>query len=295
MKKFISLFLVLTLMFSALALIAGAEGEEAAVPLMQPEPGDFELQLYGRSNTFVQQAKFTDNGDGTFGVYSAYGDGTLRSFTENYVDGQFTNQNGMVGDTNVTWNNYFPLVYYKDGMKADELHWGLEYAPTDFSDVLDMEVWYSDDSVSWRKVENVTIVKYAPSTAGPDYTQEFDQNCGSGIGVRFIFAEPVEANFFFAYDPDPMYGNVKHWSPFFCAAVKASAAVTEPTPASSAVETDPTPIGTSAKGTDKPVDTTTKSPDESAKNNTGLIIGIVAAVVVVAAIVAVVIVKSKKK
>ncbi|MBQ7604465.1 MAG: hypothetical protein IJU75_05875 [Clostridia bacterium] len=291
MKKIISLLIASIMLFAAVSLCVSAD--EPTVPLMQPEPGEFELELYGRTNGFAQQPKITDNGDGTFSVDSKDGNGVPKDWYENYIDNQYTDQNGQVGDVNVTWNNYFPRVFYKDGVRAEELHWGL-ISFNDITDVLDFEVYYSDDTVTWKKADVATIAKYSPSSAGPDYTQEFDQNCSSGLGFRFIFAEPIEAKFFFLYDPDPEYANLFCCSAFFCAANKA------------AVETEPATQATEAK-TDKPADTTAKPADgtqapvgtqqtsEPAKNNTGLIIGIIAAVVVVAAVVAVVAVKSKKK
>lgn len=290
MKKIISLLIASIMIFAAVSLCVSAD-DEPTVPLMQPEPGEFELELYGRTNGFAQQPKFTDNGDGTFSVDSRDGNGVPKDWYENYIDNQFTNQNGQVGDVNVTWNNYFARVFYKDGVRAEELHWGL-ISFNDITDVLDFEVYYSDDTVTWKKADIATIAKYSPASAGPNYTQEFDQNCSSGLGFRFIFAEPIEAKFFFLYDPDPVYGNLFCCSAFFCAANKAAApVVTEP------VTSEP---ATSEAATQKPVET--KAPEESknetkepAKNNTGLIIGIIAAVVVVAAVVAVIIVKSKKK
>ena len=291
MKKFTALFIALTLLFSALSLIAGADEEPTAkVPLMQPEPGEYELELYGRTNGFTQRPQFTDNGDGTYSVISLDGNGVPKDWYENYIDNQFTNQNGQVGETLVTWNNYFARVFYKDGVKAEELHWGLISA-NNLADVLDFEVYYSNDAEHWKKAELATIGKYSPSSAGPDYTQEFDQNCSSGLGFRFIFAEPIEAKFFFLYDPDPEYGNLFSCSAYFCAANKAAVATEAPTEA----KTDK-PADTTAKpadGTQAPVGT--QQTSEPAKNNTGLIIGIIAAVVVVAAVVAVVVVKSKKK
>jgi hypothetical protein len=189
------------------------------IPTIQPE-GDRVLVLDGRANGWAQRPAFTDNGDGTFSVVCKDGAENVKSWTDNYLDGQFTNQNT---EGQVWWNNYFPRVYYSAGVTATELVWNVHQL-TDVTDIADFEVWYSDDTNTWKKAEGVTIALYNP--AGANGGTEIDPSCGATYGVRFIFAEPITAKCFFAFDPNPAHTNIFHYSAFFVA-VEAPAPVEE--------------------------------------------------------------------
>ena len=183
----------------------------AAVPQMEPAADDRALYLDGRANGFAQWPKFTDNGDGTYAVEIKNGNNDPVSWNDDVYNNQWTNQNSET----VTWNLYFPRVYYASGVSATELCWGL-MEMMDSSDLEDFEIYYSDDAVSWKKVKNVTIATYTP--AAVNGRQEFDKNLSPMVGVRFIFDRAIEAKYFFAYDPNPTLTNIMSHTYAFVAA-----------------------------------------------------------------------------
>ncbi len=186
------------------------------VPPTSDEP-EYGLILAGRTNNFAQWPEFTDNGDGTYGVSIKNGNNVPGSWTDNNPgNGQPINQNSET----VWWNLYFPRVYYATGVRATALVWNV-HELSDTSDLEDYEIYYSDDSVVWKKAEGVTVTTYDAQLPGGG--TEFGANCGAPYGVRFDFANPIEAKFFFAYDPDSVTGNVFHYAGFFAAYVGENA------------------------------------------------------------------------
>ena len=220
MKKLSIVMAVVMIVMTLLAIAATAAGGPAT---LQPAAGERKLQMVGKKNGWAQQPKITSNGDGTYSV--KIGNGEWNNSWENDIsEGQWTNQNFQTEEVNVTWNLYFPYANYSEAglvKPATELCWAIyeksEGEAIDFSDLNDFEVYYSDDSVSWKKAE-VQIYIYDPKAVKSNGENEFDASCGATIAVRFVFKEAINAKYFFIFDPNPKVTNLFHWSTYFCAA-----------------------------------------------------------------------------
>ncbi|MBP5255782.1 MAG: hypothetical protein J6Z80_01880, partial [Clostridia bacterium] len=202
MKK---LSVVMALIVVVSTLLAVSSFAAKTPETLQPKAGDRTLQTIGKANAWAQQPKITDNGDGTYSVKIGNGEWNT-SWTENISDSQWTNSNG--GE--VTWNIYFPRVYYEAGLvkPATEVCWGLhnpkdlfgaDAGESDLSDLNDIELYYSDDSVTWKKAQ-FQLYTYDPFAVRTDGQNEFGDSAGCKIGVRFVFKEPISAKYFFVND-----------------------------------------------------------------------------------------------
>ncbi len=191
---------------------------------LQPAEGERIPVLTGKDDNgpgvggFVQKPRFTENVDGTYSVVTGH-DGWYASWTDDkYSEGQWTNQD----NGSAQWNYYFPRVYYPEGVKAVELAWGL-MSLSDAADLADYEIYYSSDAVAWTKTTAFTTYLYTPfiyHQEGNGYVIDFRElgsSNGSSVGVRFVFDEAIEAKYFFAYDPNPAFGNIQHWCGYFVA------------------------------------------------------------------------------
>jgi hypothetical protein len=217
------------------------QAPETEAPAPEVAPG--ELILDGRTNNHAQWPDFVDNGDGTYTVNIKNGANVPGSWTDdNPMNAQWTNQNG--GE--VTWNLYFPRVAYPFTVKASALVWNV-HTLNDASDLEDFEVYYSNDGASWIKAEDVTISTFDPVL--PTGGTAFDASCGATYGVRFAFANAIEAKYFFAYDPNPIELNVFHYPAFFAAEQAGEDDVVTEAPATQAPATD-APVVTDAPSTE---------------------------------------------